>query len=49
MCIYVCINVIIETFSHFGIGMSMENLFRQADMDLTKKYIPQMEAADISQ
>ena len=30
-------------------NMSMENLFRQADMDLTKKYIPQMEAADISQ
>ena len=30
-------------------NMSMENLFRQADMDPTKKYIPQMEAADISQ
>ena len=29
--------------------MSMENLFRQANMDPIKKYIPQTEAADISQ
>ena len=34
---------------YHGMSNSMENLFRQADMDPIKKYIPQTEAADTSQ